>query len=183
MPDRATPERIHWALELLNVRPDDDVLEVGCGVGAAVELVAARLTSGGAIAAIDRSAVMVARARARNATAIGAGQVRIARQTLAEAAESGTAYAKVFAVNVNAFWADPVPSGAALARLVRAGGTTHLVYELPDAARLGALEAALPAALEAAGFRVSDVLVTAGIRRPRIAVIARRPARAGTRAD
>jgi hypothetical protein len=119
---------------------------------------------------------MVARARALNADAIAEGRARIVRQTLAEAAESGETYGKVFAVNVNAFWTTPSPSLAALARLVRPGGTSYLVFEPPSAGRLRELRATLPAAVEGAGFQGVDVRLQPAPHRGALAVIARRSA-------
>ncbi|MGH9223125.1 MAG: class I SAM-dependent methyltransferase [Acidimicrobiales bacterium] len=57
-----------WAVELLDVAPDDRILEAGCGPGVATALVCERLTTG-QITAIDRSAVAIDRAKARNPSA------------------------------------------------------------------------------------------------------------------
>ena len=40
------PERIRWTVERLDLAPTDHVLEIGCGPGHAVGLVAERLTTG-----------------------------------------------------------------------------------------------------------------------------------------
>ncbi|MEK8108935.1 methyltransferase domain-containing protein [Micromonospora sp. M12] len=53
-----TAARQRWAVETMAVAPDDQVLEIGCGRGAAVSLVADQLTTG-RIVAIDRAATMV----------------------------------------------------------------------------------------------------------------------------
>ena len=149
------PERVRWAVELLDVRPAEQLLEIGCGAGQAVALVCERLTSG-TITAIDRSATMVARARARNAACVAAGRARIEVQTLTGAA-LGRRFERAFAVNVNAFWTTPALSLAALRRLLAPAGAAYLVYEPPTAARLRELRERLPARLAEHGFHAADV--------------------------
>jgi len=149
------PERLQWTVGLLDVRPSEHLLEIGCGAGHGVALICARLTRG-TITAIDRSAVMVDRARRRNAGCVAAGRARIERQELAAAA-LGRRFDKVFAVNVNAFWTTSEPSFAALKRLLETQGRAFLVYEPPGVARLANLRRTLPAQLEAHGFHVTAV--------------------------
>src|SRR5215218_2696399 len=57
-------ERFVWAVDTLEVRPADRLLEVGCGHGVAVSLVCERLTTG-TITAIDRSPKMIEMAKPR----------------------------------------------------------------------------------------------------------------------
>ena len=114
------PARIAWTATLLEVRPDMRLLEIGCGPGHAVALVAARLAGTGHLTAIDRSATMVARARARNAAAVASGRVVIAQRSLAQAAAHGGAFDELFAINVNCFWTAATESVGALGRLGRA---------------------------------------------------------------
>jgi cyclopropane fatty-acyl-phospholipid synthase-like methyltransferase len=72
------PDRIRWAVELLAVESDDRLLEIGCGSGAAVDLLAARLARGH-ITAIDRSAAQLRLARTRNRRHVAAGKARFIR--------------------------------------------------------------------------------------------------------
>jgi Methyltransferase domain len=65
-------DRIAWAVEILDVGPDDRILEVGCGHGVAVSLVCEHLDRG-RITAVDRSPKMIEMARTRN-RAWGAGR-------------------------------------------------------------------------------------------------------------
>jgi hypothetical protein len=70
MTARAVPDRNRWAVAQLGLRPEDRVLEFGCGPGAAAELVCDRLGEG-TMLAVDRSATAVARTAARNHVHVG----------------------------------------------------------------------------------------------------------------
>src|ERR671925_420885 len=66
-------ERFVWAVDTLEVRPADRLLEVGCGHGVAVSLVCERLTTG-TITAVDRSPKMIEMATRRNREHVDAGR-------------------------------------------------------------------------------------------------------------
>ena len=127
------PERIRWAVERLDVQPDDHILELGCGPGVAAALVAERLDGGdGQLVAIDRSATAVERARARTAGHVAAGRVDVRQVALAGFDADTDRFDKAFGVNVNLFWTSPADAEiAVLARVLRPGGIVHLVYEGP----------------------------------------------------
>jgi SAM-dependent methyltransferase len=152
---RRVPERVRWAVGLLDVGPSDHLLEIGCGPGHAIALICPQL-SDGSITAIDRSPTMIERARARNAACLAAGRAHIEQQDLMEAALERR-FTKVFAVNVNAFWTAPAPSIGALEQLLERDGKAFLVYEPPTVPRLRELERSLPPQLELRGFSVADV--------------------------
>src|SRR6266508_778465 len=63
-------------VELLDIRSDDRVLEVGFGPGLAVARAAA-LASAGNVVGIDHSELMLRQASRRNAEAIRAGRVEL----------------------------------------------------------------------------------------------------------
>lgn len=152
------PARVRWAVAQLELSASARVLEIGSGPGHALGLVSERLRRG-VVTGIDRSALQVRRAREHNAAAIAAGRVRVERLTLAEApgALGEAAFHTLFAVNVNAFWTEPVPSLASALRLLRARGRLCLVYEPPSAARVAAWRRSLPVLLERHGWAVLDV--------------------------
>jgi SAM-dependent methyltransferase len=65
-----------WTVELLDVGPDDRVLDVGCGPGMAVEE-AARRAVRGQVVGVDQSELAVRRARRRNRRDIREGRVEV----------------------------------------------------------------------------------------------------------
>jgi len=127
----AVPARIGWALELLNLQPDDGVLEIGCGSGAAMEL-ACRVLDGGHITGIDRSATAVARASARLGAELAAGTADLRTAPLASLEAPASSFGKALAVNINTFWTGPAHAELqVLRRVLRSDGLLLLVYETP----------------------------------------------------
>jgi SAM-dependent methyltransferase len=87
-----------WAVEQLDVQPEDRVLELGCGHGVAVSLICERL-AGGTVVAIDRSAKMTAAATKRNAQYVESGRATILTATLQGADLGDAQFNKVLAVH------------------------------------------------------------------------------------
>jgi SAM-dependent methyltransferase len=129
----AVPERIRWAVETMGVGPDDRLLEIGCGSGAAVALICERLV-GGRIVAIDRSATAIARANRRNAGHVAAGKAVLRTVALeqlgpADVLAGRERFDKVFAMNVNLFWVRSPAGELDLIRgLLAPGGALYLFY-------------------------------------------------------
>jgi ubiquinone/menaquinone biosynthesis C-methylase UbiE len=63
-------------VEVLDIQPIDRVLEVGFGPGVAIELIAAKLSSG-KVTGIDCSEEMMDQAKTRNATSVESGRVEL----------------------------------------------------------------------------------------------------------
>src|SRR3546814_661856 len=151
------PARIRWAVEVLDVQPADQVLEIGCGQGQAAELICSRLKTD-KLLAIDRSESGVDRTKRRCAEFISAGRLAVRHIDLATLRIPVKRLDKVFAFNVNLFWVrDCQDELALLHERLSPGGAVFLFY---DASRPDQLPTALEkasAALVQAGFRVSVV--------------------------
>ena len=124
------PERYRWAVDLLDVRLDDRLLEIGCGRGHAIGLVCDRLTSG-RLTAIDRSEKMVDAARRANKRHIDSGKVEILHQDLLDSALPPASFNKIFLFNINAFWMDPVAELAEVKRLLKSDGEFFIFHQPP----------------------------------------------------
>lgn len=133
----AVPTRLLRAADLLALRGDERVLELGSGPGVLAGLVLDR-HPGVAYVALDRSPVAVGRALRRNAAAVDAGRLVVREGAVEDAGVllAGDApFDVVVAVNVNLFWTrDARPECRALAGLLRPGGRLWLVYETPGGA-------------------------------------------------
>jgi SAM-dependent methyltransferase len=156
VPGLTIPDRVAWAVDRLDLRPDSRVLEIGSGPGAAAELVCRRLTDG-FLLAIDRSAVAIERSTSRNRAAIEAGRLELRRGTLAELEVPDGSLDVAFSVNVNLFW-----TGSAERELeklhgaLRPGGRLHVCYG-PGPGDPAAALAAVRANLEASAFGPAEV--------------------------
>jgi protein-L-isoaspartate O-methyltransferase len=146
------PDRIAWVVDLLDVAPDDQILELGPGSGVAVALVAARL-DGGRVTAIDRSATAIERTRHRNVGHVEAGRVALEQVELADYQGAPSHFDKAFGVDVNLFWTTSADAeGTVLARVLRPAGLLRLVYDGPAPGGARDVGPAIAANLERHGF-------------------------------
>ena len=150
------PDRVAWAVDQLDLRPDARVLEIGTGPGAAAELVCRRLTRG-FLLGIDRSAVAIQRSTRRNQASLDAGRLELRRCTLAELEVPDGSLDVAFSVNVNLFWTGPAQLELYLLfRALRPGGRLHLLYGPGPGDPTDAL-ATVRRSLEASPFGRADV--------------------------
>ena len=123
-----------WAAGLLEVQPEDRVLEIGFGPGIAIEAMARRATNG-LVVGVDHSDVMVRQATRRNAAAVRAGRVELRLGSAEDLPEFDAPFDKILAVNSLMFWDDPVARLKELHDLLQPGGQIAIVYQPrgPDA--------------------------------------------------
>lgn len=142
-------------LDLLGIRPEDRILEVGFGPGLAVAR-AAKLAAMGKVVGIDHSELMWRQARRRNAKTISAGRVELLLGSADALPSFDGRFDKVFAVNVYMFWDDPVSVLGGLRQVMNPGGVIALTLQprrrgaTADDTRAAAER--MSASLRAAGF-------------------------------
>jgi cyclopropane fatty-acyl-phospholipid synthase-like methyltransferase len=144
-------DRFAWAAETLAVEPSDKILEIGCGHGLAVPLVAAKLKPGGLLA-IDRSAKMIALAAKRNSALVKSGTVAFETATLEDFAIRRRRFSKIFAVNVNLFWTDPAAGLPLVVGWLQPRGRLYLFYQPPSGAMIDRIAGILSRNLKQYGF-------------------------------
>jgi ubiquinone/menaquinone biosynthesis C-methylase UbiE len=151
------PPRIRWAVDLMEVQPNDHVLEIGCGPGAGAELICQRLETG-KLFAIDRSESGVDRTRRRCQKHVDAGRLTVRQIDLATLRVPVKRLNKVFAFNVNLFWVRKCDDEVALLHeRVLPGGAVFLFYEANRPELVPPIVEKSSDALRKAGCRVSVV--------------------------
>ena len=157
MAPQTIPPRIRWAVDLMEVRPTDHILEIGCGPGAGAELICSRLETG-KLFAIDRSESGVDRTKRRCARFVESGRLTVRQIDLATLRVPVKRLHKVFAFNVNLFWVrDCADEIALLHERVLPGGAVYLYYETTQPELVPNIVRKTSAALTDGGFRVSVV--------------------------
>ena len=151
------PARIRWAVDVMDVQPNDHVLEIGCGPGAAAELICQKLETG-KLFAIDRSESGVDRTKRRCAQYVESGRLTVRQIDLATLRVPVKRLNKVFAFNVNLFWvracADEV---ALLHERLLPGGAVYLFFDANQRELVPNIVRKASQALQEGGFRVSVV--------------------------
>lgn len=121
-------ERNMRTLALVDIQPDDRVLEIGFGPGIAIER-AAELAKRGKVIGVDHSELMLRQASHRNATAIAAGRVDLRFGTAEKLPEFSERFDKVIAINAYMFWKDPEAVLRGLRNQMKSGGVIALTFQ------------------------------------------------------
>jgi cytochrome P450/ubiquinone/menaquinone biosynthesis C-methylase UbiE len=118
-----------WAIEQMRIQLDDHVLDVGCGGGMAIKLLAAKANHG-LVAGVDYSPEMVAQANGRNATAVARGRVQVKLGNAMELPFSDESFDVVSAIETLYFWPDHMQGLTEAHRVLRPGGRVAITLEM-----------------------------------------------------
>lgn len=124
-------ERLRSVVEQLDIRPDERVLEIGCGHGVAATLVCERLEDGH-LTAVDRSAKMIQAATCRNAAYVEAGRAEFLVASLEDLDLGDRRFDKIFAVRVGLFHRDPERARRHVERWLAPSGEVFAFFDLPS---------------------------------------------------
>ncbi len=120
-------ERNQWTVDLLEIHPQDKVLEIGCGPGLALSACLVKVREG-FVVGFDHSQTMLAQARARNARAILEGRLDLRLGTVEELPPTNEKFNKIFSVNVVQFIHDKVAAFQALFARLAPRGLMAITY-------------------------------------------------------
>jgi ubiquinone/menaquinone biosynthesis C-methylase UbiE len=114
-------------IELLDVRPDDKVLEIGFGPGVGIQLLLHRFPTV-TVAGVDQSQEMVGQAMARNADALRTRRADLRYGSVDRLPFEDETFDKVLAVNSMQVWPDAQRGLQEIRRVVKKGGTVALGF-------------------------------------------------------
>lgn len=116
-----------WVIDLLEVQPNDRILEVGFGPGVGIELLA-KSAPEGYVAGVDPSKEMVDQAIARNAKAINSGLVDLRSGSAESLPFEDNTFNKALAINSMQVWRDAAAGLREIRRVMTPGGRMALGF-------------------------------------------------------
>ena len=149
------PPRLKWTVEVLDVQPNERILEIGCGNGAALAELSKTLVDGIAVG-VDRSKTAIVAARKRLEREIAQGKAKLIHVSL-ESVRINQNFDKAFTVNINAFWLSPHGVLPRLRQLLIPHGIFFLFYEPPSSTQLKKIESKSLFHLQEFGFEIKMV--------------------------
>jgi len=153
-----------WAMDFMDVQPADHVLDIGCGSGMAIKLLA-QIAVDGFVAGVDYSEDMVQQARKRNAAAVQSGRVEVKHGNVVALPYDDESFDKVIAVETFYFWPDPIANLKEVRRVMKPGGLVALATEgskeTPNWQKMAAQTARMEFPLYS-GVEVEEMLTAAG---------------------
>jgi SAM-dependent methyltransferase len=120
-----------WTVSLLEIQPDDRVLEIGFGPGVSTQL-ASEKASKGFVAGIDHSRTMVQAASQRNAAAIRSGRMELKHGEVFALPYADESFDIAFSLHSIYFWPNPLDCLRKLRRVLKTGGVLGITIQPKD---------------------------------------------------
>jgi len=119
--NRANRKIIDSTLELLQVSPQNQVLEIGFGGGAAISLLTKQLSTG-VVSGVDISADLVRQAERRFHGEIAEGRVRVQLGDISHLPFADAVFDRVFTINTIYFWSNTLQGFGEIRRVLKNDG-------------------------------------------------------------
>lgn len=133
------PERFTWAVEMLTIEPDFQILEIGCGAGILAEAIANKLYKG-SLLAIDRSGAMLTKAKKRNQHHIENGKITFKEADFLNVHLNKNQFDIIVAFNVNFFLKKSHMEFANIIHALHKNGFLYIFFQAPYEIDLTAAE-------------------------------------------
>lgn len=125
---RLSGARNAWIISLLDVQPEDRVLEVGSGPGAAIQVLA-DLARNGTVVGIDSSPLMLRQATRRNVRAVRAGRVQLRQGSALALPFEDASFDKALTINSVQIWPDSFAGIKEMQRVLKPGGLINVALQ------------------------------------------------------
>lgn len=153
-----------WTIGLMNIQPEDFVLDIGCGGGMAIKEIA-KITTNGFVAGVDYSETMVRQALKHNSSAVCATRVEVKNGTISNLPFKDEAFDKAYAIESFNFWSDPLAGLKEVYRVLKPGGliavATGWSKEIPNQRKYAAMARRMHFSLYS-GAEMVDMFAAAG---------------------
>ncbi len=117
-----------WGLEHVAIAPDATILDVGCGGGGAVKILA-RTAPRGKVYGVDYAEDVLPTARRVNRATIGQGRVEIRHGSVSDLPFADDTFDLATAFETSVFWPSPVDDLREVRRVLKPGGTLLIANE------------------------------------------------------
>jgi len=120
-----------WTISLLNIQPQDHILEIGFGPGVSTQL-ASEKASKGFVAGIDHSGTMVQTASQRNAAAIRSGLMELKQGDVSSLPFPDQSFDIAFSLHSIYFWPQPGNCLKEIQRVLKPEGLLAITIQPKD---------------------------------------------------
>ncbi len=125
-----------WALRFFDFREFDEVLDIGCGGGAALARMSKYIRTGH-LTGVDYSAVSVSLSREWNAADLRSGKMEILEASVEKLPFEQERFDKIITVESFYFWPDPAANLREVLRVLKKGGVFLLTADIYQKEDLG----------------------------------------------